>query len=69
MTAEELLRQLAEADDQEVDNFFTGLAAGMFDEWDCELPQAITIFGPAEFKIGAKAGAGWLAYAREAASR
>lgn len=62
MTGEELLRALAEADDQEVDNFFQGMSAGMFDEWDCEPAEAMKIFGPAEFKIAARTGAGWLAH-------
>lgn len=64
MNSVEILKAMGE-DPQITHEVLLGLAHGTFDEWDCELDSALSMFGPPEFAIAARTGAGWLAYLKE----
>lgn len=57
MTPQQLLRELADMSVEDIGSVVDALAAGAWDEWDCDFPKFVGLFGALEWKITAQSAA------------
>lgn len=53
----QILEAIVALDDDEFSVLLNALSLGMWDEWDCDLPTGLTMFGVAEIRIAVKTAA------------
>ncbi len=64
----EILEAIVALDNNEFNALLRALELGMWDEWDCDLPTGLTMFGVDEVRIAVKAAAGFVRGAENASS-
>jgi hypothetical protein len=52
--ATQILEEIAELDEAQFHVLLNALSMGMWDEWDCDLPTGLTMFGVDEIRIAVR---------------
>lgn len=55
--ATQILEEIAELNDEQFNILLNALSMGMWDEWDCDLPTGLTMFGVDEIRVAVRTAA------------